>query len=114
MSYDDVPLPFTRRSTVERRIASLEAELARLEALPPEPADADAVVWFQKTFGDTSTKPYTFAACRIEITNPRRWYLTGRTTRIGGYTWEELLDFIAKQEPSMPAVYVVNEWGRLI
>ncbi len=101
----------------ERRRLALEEE--RILARPDEPTkregddDDGPVVYFRKTFGNRSINQgfgYQYAAVRIAGLN--RWFVTGTNTRAPshGLSWDDLLDFILKEEHVRPVIWVARAW----
>lgn len=93
-------------ASLDRRIAQLAVELARLELQPPDDFAVGDVVTFLKAF-DGRSKQYHYAA----IKSPKGWHLTGRLDPV---TWNELWDFIHTQESTPPPVYYVSEVTELL
>jgi hypothetical protein len=120
--WDDGPLRVRvlgRREDLERqrtaelqRLARIEAQLAAIESLPPEPVvepeDDANVIWFVKRFSDGG-RPYTYAAVKA---NDGLWYTTGpRAPK--GYTWERLITWIQEGETEPVSVWHAREWNRI-
>lgn len=87
-------------------IANLETELAKADR--PD-APASDVIAFAKQFEEGGIR-YNYAARRA---GNGRWYTTGATCPERGYSWEQLLDFIEKDN-ILPTSYGVLVRDRAI
>lgn len=93
-----------RREDIENRLASLEAELARLDKWGDDYFENGTVIKWKKTFPPTRVK-YSFAALKAN----GAWYLTNRD----GYrlTWPELVNMLSN--PDTFDHKIATKWKRL-
>lgn len=91
---------------LKARIEDLERELARCKEalenadLPDEPifdGRNPMFITFQKRFGRSSGRFYTYAAVGL---HHNRWFITGRQPAdpLQGMTWEALMKFMVNEE----------------
>lgn len=90
--------------TLRARRERIDAEIARVESLPPEPTTEDPdgalVIWFEKRIGGNT---YTYAA----VKTPNGWYTTGpRTPKC--YTWQQLVEWINADDEV--AIWQADSW----
>lgn len=117
----------SRKANLLKTIERLGAQLQELEDLPEEPVgdpvNGDVVmVCFTKTFGRRIGQPidgvvtyarYDYGALKA---SNGLWFVTASSQLlgVGGLDWDGLLEFIRKDEPTMPEVWVVTQVERLV
>lgn len=88
---------------------NLVKEVKKVLDWPGEPhadnLDEACVITFEKNYGDD--KSYRFAGIRAN----RVWYITGKGSNRGPYTWADLIQFIGSREPEFPKVFVAIDWA---
>lgn len=98
----------------ERRRLAAEEEWILSRPEEPQPGeDGDGpVVYFRKRFGNASVASdfgYQYAA--VYVSGMRRWYLTGPRAPRDGMSWPDLVDWVAKDELELPAIWVATDWS---
>lgn len=104
----------------ERRRLAIEEEriLSRPdEPLPMEQGDDGPVIYFRKSFGNRSIPNYggyQYVAVRTQSERDI-WFLTGPKAPRDGMSWDQLLDFIIKDEAddTRPEIWKALEWGAI-
>lgn len=102
-------------TALKERIKLLEIELDRLKMcleqsdLPDEPIFDNVnpnFITFQKRFGKSSGRFYTYAAVGLY---PDRWFITGRKPAepTSGMKWAELMDFMVAEESVSSRPHVI-------
>lgn len=100
-----------RMSVIDGELERLAAERARLAALPKEPEEDDAVVWFQKSFGsEDEDRVFTYVAGKM---GDGKWWVTGSMNRVGPYDWDGLLKFVGQGETAPIPLYRASGWDDL-
>lgn len=108
-----------RTEALQRQLAALADQIAVLNDRPEEPVfeDDNAVISFQKRYngrshytGRDAVWTYSYAATRINSIG--KWLMTGKTGA-SYFTWDELLDFIEKNEAERPAIFLATSWEQL-
>lgn len=93
-----------RKARLAATITQAQKELAKLNAMPPEPTTGvNPVVVFDKTFGQNKT--YAFVAIKAN----GLWHTTGDRGNNRRVTWPDLWRFIIEAEPEAPQVSVVEQ-----
>ncbi len=77
-----------RKEQILASIQVLTQELQRMENRPPEPDEAN-VILFELRFTPRGTR-YMYAGVRVGD----HWYITGSSQAGRERTWEELMDFV--------------------
>ena len=110
-------------SALTTRIEALEAELARCKMalakadLPDEPIFDPGMgpkfITFQKRFGRSSGRFYTYAAV---APYSNRWFITGR--RFADFTdqgmsWDRLMEFMVSDETEISRTHVIETFRTL-
>ncbi len=102
----------------ERRRLAMEEELILTRPVEPMPTAEDIdgpVIYFRKTFGNRTIPEYggwQYAAVRIQ-SSKGLWFLTGSRAPHSGMSWEDLLNFIVKEEHERPTIYVATQWNEV-
>jgi len=89
-----------RQERLRKTVDDITKTLLDVARRPDEPIDVNVVTFSKKWHPD---EPYTFAALKA---GNGWWYLTGTETR---YSWEQLLDFIGQNLPTLRYLAEVPE-----
>lgn len=111
------------RRRIERARADIdeyENKLSWLASLPDEPEtpeDGDGpVIYFRKRFGDAERLEHEDGYQYAAVRSGDRWWVTGgRSRRLAGLTWRELLAFIYMGETgaTSPVIWIAVGWDKL-
>lgn len=100
-----------RRQMILLGIARKQRELVELDSIPDEPAlenDMPTIVNFEKTFGGQSS--YSYVAIR---TSDGWWYPSGSKHEGRRYRWADLVQFVRRQEPTNPDIWLVTSLDKV-
>lgn len=106
------------KTIARQMIADAEALILKLKQvietddLPNEPEFPGGIakfVTFQKRFGRSSGRFYTYAAVG---TKPNFWFITGRLPAdpLRGMTWRELMEFMVSEESDWTRARVIETY----
>jgi hypothetical protein len=79
-----------------------------LEQQREDPFVADDVITFIKLFGKDPNDPLTKKYTYVGIKKNGSWWMSGRSS--GPITWEQLWEYINKDEKITPTIWCVTEW----
>lgn len=102
-----------RASYLRANLDATLQEIARLESRPKEPQHEDAVIWFQKTFSDTSHNGVAYTYVAVRAAN-NRWYTSAQSGSRTYYSWDSLLDFIEEDETEMSQIWIATTWEEVL
>lgn len=97
-----------------RRLAAEEEWILSRPAEPKPGEDGDGpVIYFRKRFGDTNIgEGFGYQYVAVYVSGMQRWFVTGpRSPRCGGMAWLDLVDWIAKDELELPAIWLATDWS---
>jgi hypothetical protein len=108
-------MSLSRKQLIVAEASRLINQMAGLVDRPDEPnlkADV-SVVTFQKTFGRENKFSFVAVQCTRDD-GETEWQIVGqRADFMPTMSWDELLDFASKDEPQIPAIWLVESYAPL-
>lgn len=101
----EVTMP--RRETLIRQLEIITNELDRIDSMPEDDFEGEAVViWFKKRFGGPHSDEYTYAFVRFADGS---WAGTGpRAPKY--YSWDELMSWVSE---GVDEIWFATEWEQI-
>lgn len=98
-----------RERVLLKQLTDVEIERARIAAFPIDNFEDGNVISFEKSYGSTTGKIYTYIALKAN----GRWWCSGSKRLIHAASWETLCEFMDHNEFEMPAIFVATSWGEI-